>query len=410
MNKSKIIVTLVALAALAGLGVVLWRPATTGLAQLWSPLPTPVRPVEPTAPSEDWPTLTPYPTRGMPTPRGTPVVKASPTPAPMPTRPPVLLTPVPEGAPLADLSSLYYVADTDAGPELRVIGMDTQGRKWTESSRTTDLPLEASPWGPYVSRIYPSPDGTRLAVDVVFGESCSTAIFGVGEGSIHALHEGYEGCHGEWFPDGERILLGRAIINVLTGQSEETVLPDEEGTYIAGISLHPDGTRVAYALVHLPTGSAEMPYTEIWVTSFGENAPELLLKEERVMAVYTLSWSPEGDMLAYVTKPDFGSVIGELGVVDMNGNAQILGRDVPEPGTRYGPVWGPGGQNLAFVRADQPKIFFSDWREPGTNVYVVDLLTVIDQWGTNGSADINGDGIVDVSDVLMLVGNWGACE
>jgi V8-like Glu-specific endopeptidase len=44
------------------------------------------------------------------------------------------------------------------------------------------------------------------------------------------------------------------------------------------------------------------------------------------------------------------------------------------------------------------------------SVNVVDLLTVIDQWGTNGSADVNGDGIVDVSDILMLVGNWGACE
>jgi hypothetical protein len=282
---------------------------------------------------------------------------------------------VPEGTPPDDLQALYYVADNAGVPELCVLGMDAQGRRWTEPSRATDLPLEVSPWGPYVSGMYPSPDSTRLAVDVVFGESCSVSVFGVGEGSIHALHEGYEGCHGEWFPDGERILLGRAIINVLTGQSEEIVLPDEEGAYIAGISLHPDSTRVAYALVHLPTKSAEMPYTEIWVTNIGKTVPELLLKEEGVMGVYTLSWSPKGDMLAYVIKPDFGPVLGELEVVDMNGNVQALGRDVPEPGTRYGPVWGLGEQNLAFVRADQPQLFLSDWREPGTNMYVVDLLT-----------------------------------
>jgi len=35
---------------------------------------------------------------------------------------------------------------------------------------------------------------------------------------------------------------------------------------------------------------------------------------------------------------------------------------------------------------------------------------VIDQWGGSGSADINGDGIVDVSDLLALVGNWGPCQ
>jgi hypothetical protein len=34
---------------------------------------------------------------------------------------------------------------------------------------------------------------------------------------------------------------------------------------------------------------------------------------------------------------------------------------------------------------------------------------VIDQWGLDGSADITGDGIVDVSDLLEVVGNWGEC-
>jgi len=39
------------------------------------------------------------------------------------------------------------------------------------------------------------------------------------------------------------------------------------------------------------------------------------------------------------------------------------------------------------------------------------LLVVIDQWGfTDSPADLNFDGIVDVSDLLMVVGNWGPCE
>ena len=43
-------------------------------------------------------------------------------------------------------------------------------------------------------------------------------------------------------------------------------------------------------------------------------------------------------------------------------------------------------------------------------VNVSDLLTIIDQWGlTKSPADVNQDGIVDVSDLLMVVGNWGAC-
>ena len=44
-------------------------------------------------------------------------------------------------------------------------------------------------------------------------------------------------------------------------------------------------------------------------------------------------------------------------------------------------------------------------------VNVNDLLTIIDQWGSTSSpADINDDGIVNVSDLLMVVGSWGPCE
>jgi len=43
-------------------------------------------------------------------------------------------------------------------------------------------------------------------------------------------------------------------------------------------------------------------------------------------------------------------------------------------------------------------------------VGVTDLLVIIDQWLTNDvDADINGDGIVNVNDLLMVVGNWGPC-
>jgi hypothetical protein len=44
-------------------------------------------------------------------------------------------------------------------------------------------------------------------------------------------------------------------------------------------------------------------------------------------------------------------------------------------------------------------------------VDVSDLLAVIDQWGlTKSPADVNDDGIVDVSDLLIVIGNWGPCE
>ena len=43
-------------------------------------------------------------------------------------------------------------------------------------------------------------------------------------------------------------------------------------------------------------------------------------------------------------------------------------------------------------------------------VNVGDLLAVISQWGTGGgSADIDGSGTVDVGDLLLVIGGWGDC-
>ena len=46
-------------------------------------------------------------------------------------------------------------------------------------------------------------------------------------------------------------------------------------------------------------------------------------------------------------------------------------------------------------------------------VDVLDLLVVIAEWGSCpgecGAADLNEDGVVDVLDLLMVIGNWGIC-
>ena len=44
-------------------------------------------------------------------------------------------------------------------------------------------------------------------------------------------------------------------------------------------------------------------------------------------------------------------------------------------------------------------------------VNVNDLLMLIGNWGSSTNiGDVNFDGIVDVTDLLMVVGNWGPCE
>tara|TARA_Y100000294_G_C8504363_1_gene316128 strand:- start:249 stop:983 length:735 start_codon:yes stop_codon:yes gene_type:complete len=42
-------------------------------------------------------------------------------------------------------------------------------------------------------------------------------------------------------------------------------------------------------------------------------------------------------------------------------------------------------------------------------VDVTDILTTIGNWGGSGEGDVDGSGIVDVSDLLAIVGAWGPC-
>jgi predicted outer membrane repeat protein len=81
------------------------------------------------------------------------------------------------------------------------------------------------------------------------------------------------------------------------------------------------------------------------------------------------------------------------------------------------------------VCGNTPDQIIGDWTDKGGNtiadecpidcpditgdgiINVSDLLNIIDQWGaTNSPADVNSDGIVDVSDLLIVVGNWGPCN
>lgn len=44
------------------------------------------------------------------------------------------------------------------------------------------------------------------------------------------------------------------------------------------------------------------------------------------------------------------------------------------------------------------------------SVGTIDLLTLLGQWGTAGSADFDGSGEVGTGDLLILLANWGPCE
>ncbi|MCI0364070.1 MAG: hypothetical protein L0219_09335 [Phycisphaerales bacterium] len=141
------------------------------------------------------------------------------------------------------------------------------------------------------------------------------------------------------------------------------------------------------------------------------------------------------------------------GLIDLNGrdlfqyDAELPeGGFVPTSGTTYwltllndqagagGPLWlwhqGSGGDSSHVFR-DSPTGSWSaadgdmafelfaapsakcpaDFNQSGT-VDITDLLIVISNWGTTGKSggDANGDGLVDIGDLLAVIGAWGPCQ
>jgi hypothetical protein len=78
-------------------------------------------------------------------------------------------------------------------------------------------------------------------------------------------------------------------------------------------------------------------------------------------------------------------------------------------GNTHDQIWGYWTDNGGNVVADECPLDCPDINGDGY-VDVDDLLWVIANFGKNGgSGDLNYDGIVDVSDILIVIGNWGEC-
>ena len=151
----------------------------------------------------------------------------------------------------------------------------------------------------------------------------------------------------------------RAFTMNLDGAEQVELTARGEG-FVYGVSLSPDGTRIAYHI----TGPDELPYRIRVMDVNGAN--KVTVAQHADHLYFAPTWSPDGRWLLYVdclfkTDPGhdwadlcLGKPEGSAHHVITAGQRQWFGTSYGTPQTRGGgsdvPQWSPQGYNLAWTR------------------------------------------------------------
>jgi hypothetical protein len=108
------------------------------------------------------------------------------------------------------------------------------------------------------------------------------------------------------------------------------------------------------------------------------------------------AWQEEPKLL-----PSDGAIDNYFGSsVAIDGNRALIGANLDDGNTLF------SGSAYIYETGPLCPIFDGDLNGDGV-VNILDLLLLIGNWLGSGIGDINGDGVVDIADILLLIANWG---
>ncbi|MEZ4517728.1 MAG: hypothetical protein R3C44_13180 [Chloroflexota bacterium] len=165
-----------------------------------------------------------------------------------------------------------------------------------------------------------------------------TQLTGLGEGSRSGDVTTFNPS-----PDGTRIAYS---MDLDSGSSEIRLLTISSGTdellvacdsaECSEITWSPDNRRLVYERRELDDETAKEPHLWWLNANTAETVP---LIEESENGAYGASFSPDGQMLAYVSPKDYGVVVVNL----LTGDQQRLSSDTGMP-----PIWSPDSQSIIY--------------------------------------------------------------
>ncbi len=145
-----------------------------------------------------------------------------------------------------------------------------------------------------------SPDGGWIVFEAGFPDNHDLYIVGAGGSDLWQLTEGdaYDSAP-IWSPDGELIAFNRNC-DLWTirpdGSEAQMILPGGELFCPVGMSWSPDSQQLAFLNYSLET---EETLPDIWLIDRAGSRPEKLYTLEQSLNGWALTWSPDGELIAY---------------------------------------------------------------------------------------------------------------
>jgi dipeptidyl aminopeptidase/acylaminoacyl peptidase len=144
-----------------------------------------------------------------------------------------------------------------------------------------------------------------------------------------------------------------AIIEVSSGKVERIT----NGYNPAWYDFSPDGNKVAFTSIKgIESQQTQQRVYDLVVISLSNRSLQVVAPEIQLDYVgMTVSWSPDGKMLSYVTSSSGGPVRGDCFVVSVSGEAPRNITPTPHPYFGYAwraPLWDATGENIYLLSSD----------------------------------------------------------
>jgi len=135
--------------------------------------------------------------------------------------------------------------------------------------------------------------------------------------------------------------------------SESTQITKEQGPFLdSSPCWSPDGTKIAFVRIQLINGNTdEMGDNDIYVVDSSGGEPEVLVSGDG-KGIFSLVWSPDGEMLAYFTNEKEPPFATYLNVTNIKNRESRIVSEVPNAGLSYELAWSPDSKKVAFNDSD----------------------------------------------------------